>query len=308
MGVDTAPPRHHHLRKNLDDILRAADQAEPATRKALLAALQQIRSDFPDITALLEAGRIDDAIRIFHQVAPSTVLTEAMRDALLGAATSVARVEAVQIGISFNQVNARAVRWAEREAARQITGLSAALHRTLNSVITDALEAGASPAAVAREIRSLIGLTTNQARSVESLFLQSIKDGVTEDLAARIAERNSARLIRFRAETIARTETIRAANMGQQLVWDEAIDSNLLPDTAEKVWLATGDDRTCPICAVLDGKVIGVRDDFAVTERATSFTRDGATFRVGDTAALKHPTTTRTPPAHPRCRCSIVLK
>lgn len=307
MGVDTAPPRHH-LAKNLDDILRAADKAEPATRKALLAALNQIRRDFPDVTSLLDAGRIDAAIRVFHEVAPSAALTEAMRDALLGAAQSVAQVESAQIGISFNNVNARAVRWAEREAAKQITGLSAQLHRTLNSIITDAMEAGASPRAVAQEVRSLIGLTTNQARQVESLFLQSIRDGVTESHALRIAERNSNRLIRFRAETIARTETIRAANMGQQLVWDEAVDSNLLPETAKKVWMATGDDRTCPICAVLDGKTIGIRDDFAVTTRATSFTRQGDTFRVGDTAALKRPSTTRTPPAHPRCRCTIIIE
>ncbi len=299
--------------KSLDDILRAADKAEPATRKALLAALQQIRADFPDITSLLEAGRIDAAVRVFHAVAPEAVLTEAMSDALLGAAidvagASVASVESATFGIAFNQVNERAVRWASREAAKQVTGLSSQLHRTLNSIITDALEAGASPRAVAQEVRSLIGLTTNQARQVESLFLQSIRDGVTESHALRIAEQNSARLIRFRAETIARTETIRAANMGQQLVWDEAVDSNLLPETAKKVWMATGDDRTCPICAVLDGKTIGIRDDFAVTDRATSFTRSGATFRVAGTAALKTPQASRTPPAHPRCRCTIIIE
>ena len=142
----------------------------------------------------------------------------------------------------------------------------------------------------------------------ESLYLQSLKDGVIESHAALVRDRTSARLIRFRAETIARTETIRAANMGQQLVWDEALDSNLLPETAEKVWMATGDDRTCPICAVLDGQTIGIRGDFAITRRATSFTRDGDTFRVGNTAALKTPTTSRTPPAHPRCRCTIVIR
>ena len=296
------------IRKDLDDILRAADKATPATQKALLDAFTQIRRDFPDITSLLDAGRVDAAIKLFHEVAPSTVITEAMRDALLGATQTVASAEAAVIGIKFNQVNARAVRWAEREAARQITGLSSALHRTLNSIITDATAAGASNVAVAREIRSLIGLTETQARQVESLFLQSIKDGVTESHAARIMERNSAKMIRFRAETIARTETIRAANMGQQLVWDEALDSGLLPATTEKVWMATGDDRTCPICAVLDGHQIGVRGDFAITERATSFTRDGDTFRVGNTAALKTPTTSRTPPAHPRCRCTIVIR
>ncbi len=307
MGVDTAPPRHH-LAKGIDDILRAADKAEPAARRALLAALNEIRAGFPDVTALLEAGRIDAAIKLFHAAAPKTLLTEAIRDALLDAATSVARVESVQVGISFNNVNTRAVRWAEREAAKQITGLSTKLHRTLNGIITDAMGSGASPAAVAREIRSLVGLTQPHARFVENLFLSSIRDGVLESHAVSIAERNSARLIRFRAETIARTETLRAANMGQQLVWDEALDTNLLPETAEKVWLATGDDRTCPICAVMDGKIIGIRDDFSVTSRATSFTRTGATFRVAGTAALKTPLATRTPPAHPRCRCTITIK
>ncbi len=294
--------------KSLDDILRAADKAEPATRKALLAALQQIRADFPDITSLLEAGRIDDAIRVFHQVAPEVVLTEAMSDALLGAVTSVAQVESAAFGVAFNQVNERAVRWASREAAKQVTGLSSQLHRTLNSIITDATAAGASNAAVARVVRSLIGLTTRDARFVENLFLSSIRDGVTESHALRIAERNAARLLQLRAETIARTETIRAANMGQQLTWDEAVDEGLIEPTAQKVWMATGDDRTCPICAVLDGKVIGIGGDFAVTEQAISFTRDGDTFTVTETRAMRRPSTTRTPPAHPSCRCAIVLQ
>jgi len=161
---------------------------------------------------------------------------------------------------------------------------------------------------LAPHIESLVGLTKGHARSVDRLFQSMIADGVDPAFALKRAGRKAEKLLRWRAETIARTETIRAANMGQQLVWDEALDTGLLLEGTKKVWMATGDSRTCQICAVLDGEIVEVRGEFKVDRQATGFTRDGSKFTVSGTKPLPKPTTTRTPPAHARCRCTIVIQ
>lgn len=74
-----------------------------------------------------------------------------------------------------------------------------------------------------------------------------------------------------RLEMIARTEILRGSNMGAMAIYQAN------PDVLSGwSWLATKDERTCPICGELDGQSF----DFDSTQGA--------------------------PPAHPRCRCTPV--
>jgi SPP1 gp7 family putative phage head morphogenesis protein len=82
-----------------------------------------------------------------------------------------------------------------------------------------------------------------------------------------------------RAEMIARTETMTAANEGQRQGWDQAVESGLLTGDEKKEWIATGDSNVCPQCDELDGTVVGLDEEYP---------NDG-----GDG-----------PPAHPDCRCT----
>ena len=101
------------------------------------------------------------------------------------------------------------------------------------------------------------------------------------DLADQIAE-----LIGddARAETIARTETMKASNAGQQEAWDQAVDAGLLTGSEQQVWIVTPDDRLCPICEPLDGQEQDLGGKF-----------DTELGKVDG------------PPAHPRCRCTVGL-
>ncbi len=303
----TRPPTPGRVKviKSVDDILRAADKAAPELRRALLNALEAMRNQIPNLEALLEAGRIDDVIAAVNVSIPPEMI-DPIRDSLANTAPAAARPEAAAFGIAFNDVNVHAVRWAEQHAAQQITAISGTTRRAVNDAITDAIRQGTNPRILAQHVENLVGLTPGHAKAVDRLFNSFDLDTQLEQ-ALRVSGVKSRRLLRWRAETIARTETIRAANMGQQVVWDAALDGGLLEPGTAKEWLATGDDKTCPICAVLDGQTVEVNGDFGVTRQATRFTRDGAKFTVTETRAMRNPTTTRTPPAHPRCRCSIVL-
>lgn len=81
-----------------------------------------------------------------------------------------------------------------------------------------------------------------------------------------------------RAELIARTESVRAFNMGS---FQGAKNSGL---SLIKEWSAADDERTCKVCGYLDGKRVGMNEHFVDSE--------------GDTYFLS--------PAHPRCRCRVI--
>jgi SPP1 gp7 family putative phage head morphogenesis protein len=87
-----------------------------------------------------------------------------------------------------------------------------------------------------------------------------------------------------RAETIARTEVMSAANEGQLEAWDQAKEDGLLTGAEQKEWIVTPDDRLCPVCEPMDGETVPIDEDFDV---------DGDLLDG--------------PPAHPNCRCTLGL-
>lgn len=115
------------------------------------------------------------------------------------------------------------------------------------------------------------------------LFSASVYGTTIDDIAAQLREaetngesieRMAARIRAYldaskitRAELIARTETIYAANQG-------AIQAYRQADVAQWQWWATADERTCPICSRLHGSLHPIGEDFE--------------------------------PGHPDCRCACI--
>lgn len=295
----------HHVAKDVDDVLAAADRAEPKLRRQLVDALEGLK--VPGLEDMLAAGHIDAAQRAVAATTFTSAQLLAFTEAALTATLAVAASESASFRIAFNEPNARAIRWAEQNIAVQIVGVPPAAATEINTAIVESIKQGIHPRVTARHIDHLMGLQPRHVKAVNRVYFKALEDGVTVEHARKIADRKAAKLIRYRAEAIARTETIRASNMGQQLVWETAMDMGLLPPDTKKVWVATGDDRTCKICAVLDGTTIGVRDSFAITHQATSFVRVGDKFRPAAVEPVKYPTTEKTPPAHIMCRCKESL-
>jgi hypothetical protein len=81
-----------------------------------------------------------------------------------------------------------------------------------------------------------------------------------------------------RADLIARHETMLAADEGQRLGWEQAQKAGLLSGQERREWITTDDERVCPICKELSGKLA---------------TMNG-TYPGGFDG----------PPAHVQCRCT----
>lgn len=89
------------------------------------------------------------------------------------------------------------------------------------------------------------------------------------------------RLRQSRSRTIARTEIVRAAEAGRQESWNQAAKQGLIdPKVATKTW-STGPYDVCPICRGLQATSVPVKGSWP--------------------NGIKHP------PAHPNCRCTMVL-
>jgi len=96
-----------------------------------------------------------------------------------------------------------------------------------------------------------------------------------------------------RAEMVARTEAIRAANRG-------AVEAYKQAGITKKVWITHHSDRTCLFCESLDGKIVGVEENyFDIGDKFT--VEDGDKMQ---TLKLEYEDVGH-PPLHPRCRCAI---
>lgn len=195
--------------------------------------------------------------------------------------------------VIVDYINPAALQYANQRSAQLVTDITTANRTALRYIIRDSLAIGRSPMDTARLIRDTVGLHTRWARAVvnydEAQMRQLIRAGMTPAAArARVdtlVKTYRDRLIRRRAEMIARTEIQLAQNMARQSSWDVAAKTGLLDGASQKEWLVapSGSRRgaPCEICAELNGK------------------------RVAWNAAF--PTGHTMPPAHPHCRCTAVL-
>ena len=267
---------------------RIADAEVPGVREAFLAALQELldATDFEAVARALEAkdiGAVMEAIpwEQFEQaLAPLRETLE--RIWIAGAEVSRASTAAqLLLELPFQVPPRRAIEWARAHVGELIVDISHQTRMAIRDVIVQQLQAGVHPSQSIRTIRSMIGLTRRQARAVANLQAELLADGVGLPEVARQVERYRRRLIADRAENIARTETMQAANAGHRGLWEAAVDEGLINGGEwEREWVAVvpdPDERTCELCEALDG------------QRAP----------IGGT----YPDGTLGPTKHPRCRC-----
>ena len=97
---------------------------------------------------------------------------------------------------------------------------------------------------------------------------------------------------KFRAEMIARTETIWAWNEGTRNGYEQSGVVTRLE------WLATDDERTCQWCPQMDGKTISIEEDFL--NKGDNFIGERGGILTASFESVGHP------PLHPMCRCTVI--
>lgn len=177
----------------------------------------------------------------------------------------------------FDLVNPRAVLAAAQQAADLVTAIDEETRGAIRDIIQRGQSGELDIDAQVRLLKQLMGLNRPQANAAWNYLLARQEDN--PDMADELTAKYVDRAVRLRSEMIARTETIRAANTGQQDAWAEAVQQGLIPSDSQQVWVASPD--ACDECEALDGESVPL----------------GATFSSGDDG----------PPAHPNCRCALSL-
>jgi hypothetical protein len=172
------------------------------------------------------------------------------------------------ISVRFNVTNPRTASFLNDYKFNKIREISLDVQETIRQIAADGILSGSNPIETARNIRSSIGLTESQERAVRNYrrsleqldtdalvrrlrdkrydptVARAIKEGkkLTQERIDAMVQRYREKYLKYRAEVIAKTESIRAIQAGQQLIWQQMVDEG---DVSEKKirrkWITSGD-------------------------------------------------------------------
>jgi hypothetical protein len=274
-----------------------ADRAAPKIRQQILTAIARLKSDLQlwKLEKAIQTGSVAEILRVLNITSESAYLTmtaQEMRNifneaGVLSTAALPAAVGAkiAELGFRFDLNNPASLEFLKTYSFGLIKSINDNTLEGIRTTIRTAFEKGGHPFEQAKKIRDLIGLLPRQVQAVSAYETQLIEDGRAAAQVARMTEAYAGRLLKQRTETIARTETIRAASAGQRALWQQAIDADLLPAGVKVTWIAADDDLLCPECESLNGE----------------------SQALGDTWTSVGGLTAEHPPLHPRCRCGEAL-
>jgi len=263
------PPRFVWKQKPTSAFERLLDRLEPEMRRAVreAATTMQGRLDLEAIALALESG---SANRVERLVDMEQFLTTELR----AAARTI--VEAFQAGatlasdqmmrsygfaIAFDVSDPRALASAEQRAATLVTAVTDDTRAAVRDIIADAFRNQYPSRIAARAIRQVVGLNERQATALANYRLGLLEQEVAPERILTLTDRYGARLLRQRADMIARTEISRASHEGQRELWREGIrNGQINPAEAREVWIANFD--ACDLCAQMNGQISGIDDSF----------------------------------------------
>lgn len=192
------------------------------------------------------------------------------------------------ISFRFDGKNAAAQRHAKEHAAGLVTNVSMETRAAIRALVVRSIDKGIPPRSAAILIRRYIGLDAPQALAAEAYRETLVESGLGQKALNKALEKYTAKKIRERALTIARTETVDALSGGVLESWIQAEKAGELTEGARKHSVPTRDDKLCATC------------------RAAALQRPRLTepfrIRIGKRVISK-----QKPSFHPRCRCGLAL-
>jgi hypothetical protein len=227
----------------------------------------------------------------------------------------------------FNIRNPTAERWLAQRSSTQVTEILDDQRTMIRDYLRAGMEAGNNPRTVALDLvgrvgasgrreGGVIGLTSSQVEWVQTYSAELASDNPLDALSRSlrdkrfdVAVRKAAasgepipaalrgkmvdayenRALRYRAESISRTEAIASLHEAQQQSIEQAVQSGAISRTDVKfIWRATHDNRTRDSHAEMDGQEVAM----------------GEMFITGDGNALEFPGDPNGPPEEIiNCRC-----
>lgn len=266
-------------------LLPYLQKSEPALKKkvnvlwkAMKEAITERDIEYIRQTGYVQQGLVD-AWNIVVAEWMEAALEPAWKKAIETAGNIMFETLGARKAPAFNSVHANILKWMAERGGLLIRELTQGQASTINALLRHQVFQGiTSNYQLSQMLRSFIGLLSREAQAVANYRAELMAQGLSLEKIDGLTQKYSQFLLRARAERIARTELCSAYNFGQWESLGQMRESGLV-DEIEKEWLTADDERTCPICAGLDGEKVGHEEQFS----------------SGDLH----------PPAHVQCRCSL---
>lgn len=296
MPFFTKAPEDAAAQAELDRLESLLSRMESRVRAAFAEFVQSAQSGelIGEVADRLEAGDIDGALDLidshaqrFASIFPR-LFTEAGQQEAAQLAATLGPI-APAVAISFDPTDPAAallMRENQLEFVRQFTTEQRAATR---AALTEAIGTGQSRQVAARAFRESIGLTTKQAQAVKNYegllransgqaldrtlrdrrFDPTVERAISNDeplrpeQIARMGERYRARMLAGRAETIARTESVRIMSQAREAAFRQTLDqTGIDASLTEQTWRAVGDARTRVTHVFLNGQTVPLGQAF----------------------------------------------
>jgi hypothetical protein len=283
-------------------VQQRAARLEPDVGNAILKALDLLRTNFSisEVARAIEkAGHGAIPPEIFPQtlldrafIPVSESVADALRKGTAWGATELpghGRIDG-KVAVGFNVLDQNVRDALETLDDKAIGTLEDAIHDTVKAIIKEGLETGRSPIQTATLLRDTIGLAPNQVDAVQnyrnaleansahaldyelrdhrsdSVVEKAIAagEGLSAEKIDKLVEAYQRGMLRFNAESNARTLTLDTMKAGQRLAVDQAIKQGIYKaDNTWKRWRGTLDDREREEHLAMEGQTVPYDETFS---------------------------------------------
>lgn len=279
-----------------------ADGRVSKFRDALVSAITQV-TDSPEVRRQVEealrAGDYQRAGSLIDLDTLDRILEEELAGVISDLVESAANNSvkyfppamkeiAATTGFAFQLENPFVQDYITAHANELVVQISNRTRQALKVITRRAFSEGLTVKEQADLIFNTVGLYDRLANAYFNYRARLIDEGVQGAELERKLKKKYDELLTYRANMIARTETITASNAGQRLVYDQAVRENLAHGkTLMKRWIVTPDDFLCPHCRALG------------RQGWIPYDEDWTSSRYG---------TVKNPTLHPHCRCAVAYE
>jgi hypothetical protein len=258
--------------------LRAAEGMDPKIARAFIAAIEAIRLRIPAETIARMIQRrdftsLENAFSTFAASDEWEQYAEAIKQAVLEGVKATSATQGVingaqedfQIAVGLNP---RLEQFALTMTSTRIREIDQTTRDTIRQVLQSGTTAGDDPFAIARRIRGSIGLTRRQEAAVSNYermlraldpeaLDRKLRDrrsdasvgrairndkALTDAQVRSLVDRYRDRYVKYRANVIARTESIRAVQGAQWELFQDMINKGQIDARqVRRTWINTGD-------------------------------------------------------------------
>lgn len=277
-------------------ILRLVDAQSAAIKQSFMNFISAVTDKklISQIKQLLESRDIEGALSIVdsHVVRLGSVLPATFSRVGQSEVAALAANLASRVGgtaINWDPTHPRAVELMRNNRLNFIRQFTKEQRSVTREALQTGYAEGLGSRAIANIFRDSIGLTRVQNQAVENYRLslnnssmdalsRSLRDRRSDPKVTRLfsdgqslspeqidtmVERYRLNYIRFRAETIARTEGVKVVSMARQEALEQSVEDLQIPlERLTRVWNSTVDARTRDSHAVMNGQEVGFNEPF----------------------------------------------